>query len=323
MLWRQRVPRSLVRGIHRTLFPTPTRLKRRQISLGADQVAAIRASLDQHYYQGWRAREHYSDQGFAQHVAMQLQGRVESDRWLIVPWLDAARPLDGRSVLEIGCGTGSSTVTLAEQGAHVVGVDVNEDALAVARDRARAYRVDAEFRCLNANAIASLGRAFDSVIFFASLEHLTVPERLTALRDAWALLPAGGLLVIVETPNRLWFYDGHTALMPFFHWLPDELAFLYSQHSPRENFRELYREISLEQMEHFLRQGRGVSFHEFDLAIGRHLRVVSSLSTFHGVRYKPQRSLFERRYKSVLRHIYPNLHPGWCEDTLFLILVKD
>jgi 2-polyprenyl-3-methyl-5-hydroxy-6-metoxy-1,4-benzoquinol methylase len=288
-------------------------------------MQAIKDSLHRHYYTGWRSPTHYTPQGYDTHLQNQLRGRVESDRRMIVPWLDHARPLEGSRILEIGCGTGSSTVTLAEQGAHVLGIDLDPDALLVARDRCDTYRVEAEFLAINAAAIARTlqDRPFDVIIFFASLEHLTIAERLTALRDAWAMLPGGGLLVIVETPNRLWYYDGHTALLPFFHWLPDELAFHFSRFSPRENFRELYREMTPEATEHFLRQGRGVSFHEFDLAIRPGLRVVSSLSTFHGLRYKPQRSLFERRYKTLLRRIYPQVHEGFCEDSLFLIIQKD
>jgi hypothetical protein len=122
----------------------------------------------------------------------------------------------------------------------------------------------------------------------------------------------------------LWFYDGHTSLLPFFHWLPDELAFQYAPMSPRENFRERFTDYAT-QREPFLRTGRGMSFHEFELAIrpAKDLDVVSSLSTYHGLRYKPQRSLFERRYKSVLRRIYPGLHEGFYDDTLYLIIRKD
>jgi S-adenosylmethionine-dependent methyltransferase len=167
---------------------------------------------------------------------------------------------------------------------------------------------------------------FDFIIFFAALEHMSIAERLAALRDTWQLLPVGGMLVVVETPNRIWFYDGHTALLPFFHWLPDELAFQYARFSPRENFRERFTDYSDPELrEQFVRAGRGMSFHEFDLAIkpARSLDVVSSLSTFQGVRYKPQRSLFERRYKRVLRRIYPGIHEGFYDDTLYLIVRKD
>ena len=165
--------------------------------------------------------------------------------------------------MEIGCGTGSSTVALVEQGAMVTGVDIDGGALIVAKERSNAYGLEAEFRLLNSVEIADTfgANAFDFVIFFACLEHMTIAERLISLRDAWGMLPSEGLLVIVDTPNRLWYFDNHTSRLPFFHWLPDELAFQYSRFSSRENFRELYREYNENSKEHFLRRGRGMSFH--------------------------------------------------------------
>jgi S-adenosylmethionine-dependent methyltransferase len=218
-------------------------------------------------------------------------------------------------------------VALSEQGAVVTGIDIDRDALVVAKDRCDVYGVKAELHALNVTELpaAFAGQVFDSVIFFASLEHMTMPERLAGLRDAWQMLPPGGLLVVVETPNRLWFDDRHTSLLPFFNWLPDELAFRYSAFSPRQNFRDLYRDWEPAQAEHFLRRGRGMSFHEFDLAIkpAAKLRVISSLSSFAGVRYRVRQSMLERRFKSVLRRIRPDLHEGFFDDHLFLIIERD
>jgi hypothetical protein len=59
----------------------------------------------------------------------------------------------------------------------------------------------------------------------------------------------------------------HTSWLPFFQWLPDDLAFKYSRFSPRFNFGGMYGEETAERMLHFLRRGRGVSFHEFSLTM--------------------------------------------------------
>jgi len=138
------------------------------------------------------------------------------------------------------------------------------------------------------------------------------------------MLPTEGLLIIVETPNRLWYFDDHTSKLPFFHWLPDELAFQYSRFSPRENFRELYREYNTDSKEHFLRRGRGMSFHELEIAICpiQDLKVISSLFTFEWIRYKLKRSKLERKYKSLLMNIYPAIHEGFFDNTLYLIIEK-
>lgn len=142
-----------------------------------------------------------------------------------------------------------------------------------------------------------------------------------SLRQRWSLLPAGGVLVVVETPNRLWWFDLHSSKLPLFHALPDELAFHYTRFSQRENFRELYRDYSNPAArEHMLRRGRGVSFHEFDVAIGTGLRVLSSLDSFYGwreplrrarahgnLRVALQRRRIDAACKHLLRLIYPHM----------------
>lgn len=318
---------ALRRLAYQWLLPIPAHLRRNQLDPDAQGLAAVEQAIRSHHHQGWRSAKHYSAQQYQADLHEHLRGRLEINRRLIVPWLDNTCRLRGQTILEIGCGTGSSTVALAEQGAKVVGVDIDEDALAVARQRAGAYVVDAEFRRLNAKDLwKTFGKDnFDSIIFFASLEHMTLAERLVALRDAWKMLPVGGFLVIIETPNRLWFFDNHTARLPFFHWLPDRLAFRYSRFSPRQNFRELYRDCTAEAFEHFLRRGRGMSFHELELAMNkpaRELTVASSLSAFLGMRYWLRQSRRERRYKQVIRSCYPELHHGFFDDQLYLIIEK-
>ncbi|HEY7634327.1 MAG TPA: class I SAM-dependent methyltransferase [Gemmatimonadales bacterium] len=314
-------------AVKQMLYPIPRHLARNQVKVSNAGRSAIEQSVRHHYHSGWRSERNYSAAMYREDLENHVLGRLESDRRLVIPWLDKAQALKGSHILEVGCGTGSSTISLVEQGASVVGIDLDEPALVVARERCRVYEMQADLYTMNACEMAEQfrGEWFDSIIFFASLEHMTIAERLTALRAAWTMLPIEGHLVIVETPNRLWYRDGHTADLPFFHWLPNELAFRYSQLSPRENFRELYRTYDARSKEHFLRQGRGVSFHEFDLAIkpAKDLKIVSSLSTFQGMMYKPQRSLLDRRYKSMLRRIYPEIHEGFCDDALFLIIEKD
>lgn len=204
--------------------------------------------------------------------------RLDIARQRIVPWINHNKPLATSRILEIGCGTGSDTVAFAEQGAVVTGVDIDEAALDVARLRTEAYNVNARFVCINASDIANVfaNEQFDIILFYASLEHMTIDERLTALAASWSLLYSGDLLGIVETPNRLWWFDSHTSNLPFFHWLPDELAFRYSQFSKRSSFGGQYSDAET-QMIDFLRRGRGMSFHEFQLAIESDLNVLSSL----------------------------------------------
>jgi len=257
--------------------------------------------------------------------------RLDLDRSLIIPWLDAAKPLRDASILEIGCGTGSSTVALAEQGAQVTAIDVDESSLVVARERCRVYGLNVNFAHANATDVEELfaGRHFDYIIFYAALEHMTMEERLSAMMATWQMLSPGDLWCVIDTPNRLWYYDAHTSLLPFPMWLPDDLAFAYSQFSPRQNYRERYREYTDEAELDFLRRGRGVSFHEFELSMKplKELRIKSSLNLTNKrsglLGLLKWRLSNDYRYISVLRRIAPELHEGFLQSFLYLIIEKD
>jgi 2-polyprenyl-3-methyl-5-hydroxy-6-metoxy-1,4-benzoquinol methylase len=253
-----------------------------------------------------------------------LRGRLEADRNNVVPWLDAARALAGARILEVGCGTGSSTAALAEQGARVIGVDIDARALEVARLRCELHGVRAEFAHLDASEAAERYRAesFDFIIFYASLEHMVHEERIAAIGKTWGMLPEGALWCVVECPNRLWYHDAHTSLLPFYMWLPDDLGFEYSRFSPRENFSDRYREATPAARLEWARRGRGVSYHELELAMdpAATLDVVSSLRSHRGDRYAPGSR--ERRYAKLLAEICPGLHPGFFEPFLNLIIRK-
>jgi 2-polyprenyl-3-methyl-5-hydroxy-6-metoxy-1,4-benzoquinol methylase len=304
-------------------YPIPSALRSRHTPIDAAGVQRVRESIQTHYHQGWRAKETYSETVYEHDLNAHLYARLEGDRRFVIPWLNSARPLKGMRVLEIGCGTGSSSVALAEQGAHVTAIDIDAPALEVARERCRTHGVSVDIREANAKQLLEFG-PMDAVLYFATLEHMVHQERLQSLADAWSLLSAGGLLAIIETPNRLWFFDHHTARLPFYNWLPHDLAIAYSRFSPRENFKNNYRETSFEMMNHFLRRGRGASYHEIDVAIAptQTLDTVSSLTSYFGWRRRIRTNRLARRYKSLLRQIRPDLHEGWFDIDLDVIIRK-
>ena len=312
--------------LRRVVFPVPRHLAQRQIQLDEERLQTIAVAIRDRYlpHQG---SDIPGDESQDRELADHLLGRLEIARRGVVPWLDSVGALLGQRILEIGCGTGASTVALAEQGAQVIAVDADEASMGVARIRCEAYELPVTFHAMNATEILTKlgGTIFDSVVFYASLEHMKLEERLTSLRAAWDLLADGGVLVVVETPNRLWHSDHHTSLLPFFHWLPEELAFLYAKYSPRKNFAELYADYSNEkEREHFVRRGRGVSFHEFVIALGpqKGLNVVSSWSIFRGRWFRLKLSRADRRYMRLLASLCPGLHEGFLCRDLYLAIRK-
>jgi SAM-dependent methyltransferase len=73
------------------------------------------------------------------------------------------------AVLDAGCGTGENTLHVASLGLPVLGVDVAETALAIAREKAAARRIDdrgieVEFAAADAFHLERLGRRFKTVL---------------------------------------------------------------------------------------------------------------------------------------------------------------
>ncbi len=68
------------------------------------------------------------------------------------------------AVLDAGCGTGENALHVASLGLHVLGVDVAETALSIAREKAAARGLDAEFVVADALHLDRLDRVFDSVL---------------------------------------------------------------------------------------------------------------------------------------------------------------
>jgi SAM-dependent methyltransferase len=68
------------------------------------------------------------------------------------------------AVLDAGCGTGENALHVAAQGLDVLGIDVAETALSIAREKAAARGIDADFVAADALRLDRLGRAFETVL---------------------------------------------------------------------------------------------------------------------------------------------------------------
>jgi SAM-dependent methyltransferase len=88
------------------------------------------------------------------------------------------------TVLDVGCGTGENALYIASLGLPVVGVDVAETALAIAREKAATRRLDVDFAVADAFQLERLDGTFPTVLdcgLFHTLDHDERPVYVASL----------------------------------------------------------------------------------------------------------------------------------------------
>ena len=119
---------------------------------------------------------------------------------LRVDWIARHCTLAGKRVLDVGCGGGLLCEALARRGATVVGIDLAEPNLEVARAHAADSGLAIDYRCIAVEELAAQEAArFDVVTCLEMLEHVPLPERVVA-GSAAALAPGGS--AFFSTLNR-------------------------------------------------------------------------------------------------------------------------
>jgi 2-polyprenyl-6-hydroxyphenyl methylase/3-demethylubiquinone-9 3-methyltransferase len=120
---------------------------------------------------------------------------------LRLQWIDGLAGLAGKRVVDIGCGGGILTDSMARKGAKVLGVDLASKALRVAQLHAlEAGTPDVEYREISAEALAEeQPEKFDVVTCMEMLEHVPRPESVV---QACAKLVKPGGWVFFSTINR-------------------------------------------------------------------------------------------------------------------------
>lgn len=113
--------------------------------------------------------------------------RYRSHRHLL-PWIGGMRP--GRSVLEIGCGVGLDSYTMARQGLQVTAVDLTDVGVATAAARFARDGVPGRFAAANAEHLPFPDGTFDYVYSFGVLHHAADTD--ACIREAHRVLKPGG-----------------------------------------------------------------------------------------------------------------------------------
>jgi 2-polyprenyl-6-hydroxyphenyl methylase/3-demethylubiquinone-9 3-methyltransferase len=119
---------------------------------------------------------------------------------LRLDWINSQAPLAGKNVLDVGCGGGILSESMARRGAKVTGIDLSEKALKVADLHSLETGVQVRYELIAAEALAEReAGAFDVVTCMEMLEHVPDPAAIVA---ACAKLVKPGGRVFFSTINR-------------------------------------------------------------------------------------------------------------------------
>lgn len=116
---------------------------------------------------------------------------------------DICSSFQGRAkILEVGCGCGTESLWFAVKGASVLGIDLSEPRLNVARERLRILRddfkleIDADFKFANIFDLNLGSNTMDVIWMEQAFHHIEPREKLPAI--CFDILKPGGYIIISE-----------------------------------------------------------------------------------------------------------------------------
>lgn len=130
-------------------------------------------------------------------AAMALTMREHRWRPALTDRICASVPTGG-TIIDLGAGTGTLTIAIAQRrpDCRVIGVDGDEQALAIARRKAGSEHV--EWQHALAGRELTEEDSADAVVMSLLLHHLDRPDKLLALKSASGVLRASGTLFIAD-----------------------------------------------------------------------------------------------------------------------------
>ncbi len=141
--------------------------------------------------------------------------------------LDALARVQGKAILDVGCGTGSYALALRERCERLVLLDILPSNLREASRRLTEHGYSSRIACSSAEELPVPSETFDVVLFIEVLDH--VRDVRAALAEAHRVLRPGGACYLT-VPNRLYPLETHPVRIggrllhptyfPFLPWIP-------------------------------------------------------------------------------------------------------
>lgn len=152
-----------------------------------------------------------------------------------------------RSALDLGCGTGTNSIYLAQHGLTVVGIDFSPKAIALAREKARRADVAADFHVADVTRLAFLREPFDLVLDIGCFHGVDAAGRARYAENLARLTHIGSVFLLYAFSPRPPNERGHLIRFRNVGATPEQVQETFAKH------------FALERIEHGADRGERVS----------------------------------------------------------------
>lgn len=123
----------------------------------------------------------------------ELEAQRYRSHYHLKPWINSMDK--GKSVLELGCGIGMDTFSMAKNGLNVTALDLTEVGVQTAKNRFEKSKFNGSFLAGNAEMLPIKDNQFDYVYSFGVLHHAANTEK--TISEVYRVLSPGGTAKIM------------------------------------------------------------------------------------------------------------------------------
>jgi ubiquinone biosynthesis O-methyltransferase len=105
----------------------------------------------------------------------------------------------GMTILDVGCGTGNFSIKLARMGCKVIGIDISDEMLEIAKKKSEEQNLDIEFYNMDVYDLKFKDETFDAAFSMAAFEFIKEPQR--GIDEIFRVVKKGGH-ILVGTINK-------------------------------------------------------------------------------------------------------------------------
>jgi ubiquinone/menaquinone biosynthesis C-methylase UbiE len=119
--------------------------------------------------------------------------------------------IEGKTVLDLGCGSGESLVPLIRRGAKVIGIDISPELITIAHQRLNAEGLSAIVRVGSAYQTELPDSSVEVIFCMSLIHHLDIPQVREEMRR---ILRPGGFIALKEPIRFSRTYSRFRSLLP-------------------------------------------------------------------------------------------------------------